>query len=53
MDVDWCKAPDVGLPAPDLVIYLSVTNEVAAARAGYGGERYEKAEMQDKVCCKW
>eukprot|EP00878_Enallax_costatus_P005317 GHUV01005584.1.p1 GENE.GHUV01005584.1~~GHUV01005584.1.p1 ORF type:complete len:267 (+),score=41.88 GHUV01005584.1:159-959(+) len=49
IDIAWCKAPDVGLPAPDLVIYLSISNEVAAARAGFGGERYEKTEFQDKV----
>lgn len=57
MDISWCKAPDVGLPAPDLVIYLSISNDVAAARAGFGGERYEKTDFQDKVgqhsssCC--
>lgn len=51
MDVDWCRHPDQGLPAPDLVVYLSVSNKVAAARAGFGGERYEKAEFQDKVRC--
>lgn len=49
MDVSWCKAPDAGLPAPDLVIYLNVSNEVAAARAGFGGERYERSDFQDKV----
>lgn len=49
MDVEWCKAPDCGLPAPDLVVYLRVSNAVAAARAGFGEERYEKAEFQDKV----
>lgn len=49
MDVEWCRAPDVGLPAPDLVVYLRVSNAVAAARAGFGEERYEKAEFQDKV----
>lgn len=38
-----------GLPAPDVVIYLSVTPEVAEQRGGYGEERYEKKEMQAKV----
>lgn len=50
MDVEWCRNPDIGLPAPDLVVYLRVTNAVAAARAGFGEERYEKAEFQEKVC---
>lgn len=49
MDVEWCRNPDIGLPAPDLVVYLRVSNVVAAARAGFGEERYEKAEFQDKV----
>lgn len=49
MDVEWCRNPDIGLPAPDLVVYLRVSNAVAAARAGFGEERYEKAEFQDKV----
>jgi thymidylate kinase len=49
MDAAWCKAPDAGLPAPDLVVYLELDNAAAAARAGFGGERYEKAEFQDKV----
>uniref|UniRef100_K3ZA07 dTMP kinase n=1 Tax=Setaria italica TaxID=4555 RepID=K3ZA07_SETIT len=28
LDIQWCKAPDVGLIAPDLVIYLDVQPEV-------------------------
>ncbi|KAF8679138.1 hypothetical protein HU200_045904 [Digitaria exilis] len=28
LDIEWCKAPDVGLIAPDLVIYLDVQPEV-------------------------
>ncbi|CAL5061379.1 unnamed protein product [Urochloa decumbens] len=49
LDIEWCKAPDVGLIAPDLVIYLDVQPEKAAERGGYGGERYEKIEFQKKV----
>jgi dTMP kinase len=26
-DVEWCKCPDKGLPAPDLVIYLKMAVE--------------------------
>lgn len=50
IDIDWCKAPDRNLPAPDLVVYLRASNAVAAARPGFGEERYEKAEFQEKVC---
>lgn len=46
---DWCKTPDVGLPKPDVVIFLDVTPEIAKERGGYGEERYEKEEMQKRV----
>uniref|UniRef100_A0A804PKN7 dTMP kinase n=2 Tax=Zea mays TaxID=4577 RepID=A0A804PKN7_MAIZE len=49
LDIEWCKAPENGLIAPDLVIYLDVQPEKAAERGGYGGERYEKIEFQKKV----
>lgn len=46
LDRAWCQAPDVGLPAPDAVFFLDLSVEAAAARGGYGEERYEKAEFQ-------
>ncbi|PWZ14128.1 putative cellulose synthase A catalytic subunit 6 [UDP-forming] [Zea mays] len=49
LDIEWCKAPENGLIAPDLVIYLDVQPEKATERGGYGGERYEKIEFQKKV----
>ena len=30
LDLDWCKACDSGLPAPDCVIYLDIPVEEAA-----------------------
>ena len=45
----WCRAPDVGLPAPDLTLFLDLAPEVAAARVGYGEERYEKEALQARV----
>ncbi|KAN0121072.1 Thymidylate kinase domain containing protein [Russula decolorans] len=45
----WCRAPDVGLPAPDLTLFLDLAPEVAAARGGYGEERYEKEALQARV----
>jgi len=39
--MEWCKLPDVGLPAPDLVVFLDMTVEDAAKRGEYGEERYE------------
>jgi len=49
LDLSWCKAPEVGLPAPDLVLYLDIAPEKAAERGGYGGERYEQLDFQRKV----
>mmetsp|Transcript_34208 Transcript_34208/g.38225 ORF Transcript_34208/g.38225 Transcript_34208/m.38225 type:complete len:239 (+) Transcript_34208:215-931(+) len=48
-NLDWCRACDVGLPAPDAVIFLDLSQEEAEQRGGYGGERYEKKEMQQRV----
>lgn len=47
---EWCRAPDVSLPAPDLTLFLDISPEQAAKqRGGYGEERYEKLEMQARV----
>lgn len=46
---EWCRAPDAGLPAPDLTLFLDITPEAARLRAGYGEERYEKGELQQRV----
>ena len=49
LDLSWCKAPKVGLPTPDLVLYLDITPEIAAEHGEYGGERYEQLDFQKKV----
>ncbi|XP_042991443.1 thymidylate kinase-like isoform X2 [Carya illinoinensis] len=49
LGVEWCKAPEIGLLAPDLVLYLDIQPEQAAGRGGYGSERYEQLEFQRKV----
>ncbi|XP_052197759.1 thymidylate kinase isoform X2 [Diospyros lotus] len=49
LDIEWCKAPEKGLLAPDLVLYLDIPPEKAAERGGYGGERYEQLDFQKKV----
>ena len=48
-DINWCKQPDVGLPQPDRVIYLTLSPEEAAKRGNFGDERYEQTEFQQKV----
>lgn len=49
MTLEWCRKPDVGLPRPDMCIFLDISAEDAAKRGGYGTEKYEKKEMQDRV----
>lgn len=49
LDLEWCQAPDKGLLEPDLVIFLDLPIEVAMQRGGFGEERYEKRELQEKV----
>ncbi|KAJ7515407.1 hypothetical protein O6H91_22G012400 [Diphasiastrum complanatum] len=53
LDLEWCKAPETGLPSPDLVLYLNIPAEVAAARGGYGAERYEDIGFQKKVALQF
>lgn len=49
LNMEWCKAPDAGLPAPDVVVYLDLNTEAAARRGEFGKERYENQKMQQEV----
>ncbi|KAK4161868.1 P-loop containing nucleoside triphosphate hydrolase protein [Cladorrhinum sp. PSN259] len=49
LSLSWARAPEIGLPRPDLVLFLDLDEEQAKARGGYGEERYEQAEMQKRV----
>ncbi|KAK8017386.1 thymidylate kinase [Apiospora rasikravindrae] len=49
LPLGWAKAPEVGLPRPDLVLFLDLEESVARERGGWGGEVYEKGEMQRRV----
>lgn len=49
MDIEWCLAPDRGLPAPDIIYFLDVNEEVQNERGGFGSERYEVAAFQRNV----
>ena len=48
-ELQWCWGVERGLPAPDVVIFLSVKSDEAEGRGGWGEERYEKAEVQARV----
>ncbi|SCV02101.1 LANO_0F15236g1_1 [Lachancea nothofagi CBS 11611] len=47
MDLNWCLQPDKGLLKPDLTLFL--TNSDSELRQGFGEERYECTDFQDKV----
>lgn len=49
LTLPWARAPDVSLPRPDLVLFLDLEEAVARSRGGWGGEVYEKGEMQRRV----
>ena len=34
LSIEWCKSPDVGLPAPDAVIFLTLSQEESEKRGG-------------------
>ncbi|CAG8960233.1 hypothetical protein HYFRA_00012752 [Hymenoscyphus fraxineus] len=49
LSLDWARSPEVGLPRPDRVIFLDLSAAEAEKRGGYGEEKYEKREMQERV----
>ncbi|KAH8805743.1 thymidylate kinase-domain-containing protein [Xylogone sp. PMI_703] len=49
LSLTWAHEPEVGLPRPDIVVFLDLDSEEAEKRGGYGDEKYEKKEMQKRV----
>ena len=49
LTLQWARMPEVGLPKPDLVVFLDISTDVAKARGGYGDEKYENEAMQTRV----
>ncbi|XP_056663300.1 thymidylate kinase isoform X2 [Monodelphis domestica] len=47
--LDWCKQPDVGLPKPDVILFLQLSSVEAAKRGDFGNERYENNTFQEKA----
>ncbi|XP_030312026.1 thymidylate kinase isoform X1 [Calypte anna] len=47
--LEWCKQPDIGLPKPDVILFLQLSPEKAAERGNFGDERYEVSTFQEKV----
>lgn len=48
-DVAWLYSGEIGLPQPDLTIFLSLSMDAIRARAGFGDERYENVDFQAQV----
>ena len=49
LSLEWAWEPELGLPRPDICLFLSISAEEAAKRGGYGAERYENEAMQARV----
>jgi len=49
LDLSWARHPEEGLPRPDICLFLELSAAEAAKRGGFGEERYEKKELQDRV----
>ena len=49
LDLQWARQCEVGLPRPDLVVFLDLEPEDAEKRGGFGAEKYEKKIFQDRV----
>ncbi|KAJ5563002.1 hypothetical protein N7535_002552 [Penicillium sp. DV-2018c] len=49
LTLEWAWQPEIGLPRPDICLFLSISPEEAAKRGGFGAERYENETMQSRV----
>lgn len=49
LSLTWARHPEVGLPRPDVCLFLDISAQQAAERGGFGGERYEISAMQTRV----
>ena len=47
MDMEWCLQSDKGMPVPDLVLFMRIAD--TSDRPGWGGERYETKDFQERV----
>ncbi|KAL8998413.1 MAG: hypothetical protein Q9169_002541 [Polycauliona sp. 2 TL-2023] len=49
LSLEWAIQPELGLPKPDLCLFLDISLVDASVRGGFGSERYETSEMQKRV----
>ncbi|XP_076767242.1 thymidylate kinase isoform X2 [Xylocopa sonorina] len=51
--LSWCKEPDRGLPSPDTVIFLKVSDQYQQLRGNWGDERFESIKLQQHVAANY
>uniref|UniRef100_A0A6C0JTU1 dTMP kinase n=1 Tax=viral metagenome TaxID=1070528 RepID=A0A6C0JTU1_9ZZZZ len=49
LDYQWCRGTEIGLPSPDLVLFIDTPVEITIERIGYGEEKYEEKEFQKRI----
>ena len=49
LSLKWARDPEIGLPRPDICLFLDIAPDAAAKRGGFGGEKYETSVMQKRV----
>lgn len=49
LSLNWATQPEIGLPKPDGIVFLDLEPWQAEQRGGYGEEKYEKKEFQQRV----
>lgn len=49
LSLEWAWLPEIGLPRPDICLFLQISPDEAAKRGGFGMERYENEAMQMRV----
>jgi dTMP kinase len=47
LSFEWCMQTEEGLPKPDIVLFMDMPS--TSMRQGWGEERYEQSEFQQKV----
>ena len=49
LSLQWAREPEIGLPRPDICLFLDISSEEQAKRGGFGNEKYETTAMQKRV----
>ncbi|OJD13368.1 thymidylate kinase [Emergomyces pasteurianus Ep9510] len=49
LSLEWAWQPEIGLPQPDVWLFLNISPEEAAKRGGYGLEKYENNTLQARI----